>query len=244
MLEISKLNSFYGKIQALHDVELTVGDKEIVALIGSNGAGKTTILNSISGHVKIEGRIIYNNIELNKLNPHKISSRGVLQVPEGRHVFPGLTVEQNLYIGSVAWKGVNRLFRGNLSEDLEMVYSLFPRMKERYKQLAWSLSGGEQQMLAMGRALMGHPKLLMMDEPSMGLAPLIIDEMFEKVKEINTTLGTPMLLVEQNAKRALGISERAYVIERGKIVLEGNSKDLVQDERIKEAYLGKKKRIR
>ena len=239
MLEVKQLKSFYDKIEALHAINLTVGPNEIVALVGSNGAGKTTILNAISGHVRSEGSVMYDGQEILKNKPHHIARHGLLQVPEGRHVFPGLTVEQNLAVGTVVWGGV-RLSRGNLNDDYERVYALFPRLKERRKQLAWSMSGGEQQMLAMGRALMGHPKLLMMDEPSMGLAPLIIDEMFEKIKEINKQ-GTPMLLVEQNAKRALAVSDRAYIIERGKITLEGTSKDLIEDERVKEAYLGKSK---
>ena len=239
MLEVKQLKSYYDKIEALHSINLTVNADEIVALVGSNGAGKTTILNAISGHVRSEGSLLYNGQEILKTKPHHIARQGLLQVPEGRHVFPGLTVEQNLSVGTVIWGGV-RLSRGDLTEDYDRVYALFPRLKERRKQLAWSMSGGEQQMLAMGRALMGHPKLLMMDEPSMGLAPLIIDEMFEKIKEINKQ-GTPMLLVEQNAKRALAISDRAYIIERGRITLEGASKDLIEDERVKEAYLGKSK---
>lgn len=239
MLEVKKLNAFYGKIQALHDVSLSVGTTEMVALIGSNGAGKTTILNSISGHVRASGAVLYDGSDILKMKPHFISSRGLLQVPEGRHVFPGLTVEQNLAVGTVIWGGIG-LAKKNLADDYEKVYALFPRLKERRRQLAWSLSGGEQQMLAMGRALMGRPKLLMMDEPSMGLAPLIIDEMFEKIKGINK-MGVPMLLVEQNARRALQVSHRAYIIERGTITLSGESKDLIQDERVIEAYLGKTK---
>ena len=162
-----------------------------------------------------------------------------MHVPEGRHVFPGLTVEQNLCVGTVAW-GKIRIFTGNIKGDLEAVYDLFPRLKERRKQLAWSLSGGEQQMLAIARAVIGKPAVLMLDEPSMGLAPLIIDDVFEKIIAINK-LGTPILLVEQNARRALKVSHRAYIIERGKIKLSGQSKDLIDDERVVEAYLGKRK---
>lgn len=240
MMRIEKLCTFYGKIQALHDVDIEIGDHEVVALVGSNGAGKTTILNSISGHTQTRGSIRYNDTEITQMKPHKIARMGILQVPEGRHVFPGLTVEQNLTVGAVAWRGV-RLRQGNLDADLENIYRTFPRLDERRKQLAWSLSGGEQQMLALGRALMGRPKLLLLDEPSMGLAPLIIDEVFEKIREINQRLGTPVLLVEQNAKRALKASDRAYVIEQGKITLSGLSQDLIRDPRVQEAYLGKRK---
>lgn len=240
MLKIKNLVASYGHIEALHNVNMEVGDKEIVALIGSNGAGKTTMLNSISGHVKLIGEIEYNGVNINSKRPHSIASMGILQVPEGRHVFPGLTVEQNLAVGTVVHRGI-KLTKGNIEEDIEMVYQTFPRLKERRKQLAWSLSGGEQQMLVIGRAMMGHPKLLMMDEPSMGLAPLVIEEVFEKIVEINKA-GTPVLLVEQNASLALKVSNRAYIIERGNITLTGDSKDLIMDERVREAYLGKSKK--
>ena len=240
MMRIENLCAFYGKIQALFDVNIEIGDHEIVALVGSNGAGKTTILNSISGHTQTRGSIRYNDAEITHMKPHKIARIGILQVPEGRHVFPGLSVEQNLIVGTVTWNGV-RMFQGKLDEDIENIYEVFPRLRERKKQLAWSLSGGEQQMLALGRALMGRPKLLLLDEPSMGLAPLIIDEVFEKIREINQRLGTPVLLVEQNAKRALKCSDRAYVIERGRITLSGASKELIRDVRVQEAYLGKRK---
>ncbi len=240
MLTIENLCAFYGKIQALSGVNIEVGDREIVSLVGSNGAGKTTILNSISGHTAITGSIRYNGEEISKKKAHKIARMGILHVPEGRHVFPGLTVEQNLTVGTVVWGGV-RVRRGNLDQDIQTIYEIFPRLCERRKQLAWSLSGGEQQMLALGRALMGRPKLLLLDEPSMGLAPLIIDEVFLKIKEINRRLGTPVLLVEQNAKRALKCSDRAYVIERGRIVLDGPSQEVILDERVREAYLGKRK---
>ena len=240
MLRINNLVANYGHIEALHGISLEVGDKEIVALIGSNGAGKTTLLNSISGHTAIKGEIFFNDQDITKKKPHSIASMGIIQVPEGRHVFPGLTVEQNLLVGTVASKGV-RLVPGNNQEDLSLAYEIFPRLLERRNQLAWSLSGGEQQMLAIGRALMGHPKILMLDEPSMGLAPLLIEEMFVKIIEINQS-GTPVLLVEQNAKLALKTSDRAYIIERGSINLFGNSKDLLEDPRIREAYLGKSRK--
>lgn len=238
MMRIENLCAFYGKIQALHGVSLEIGDHEIVALVGSNGAGKTTILNSISGQTSITGSILYNDTEIAHMKAYNIARLGVLQVPEGRHVFPGLTVEQNLVVGTVAWNGV-RLRRGKLEADLWNIYEMFPRLKERQKQLAWSLSGGEQQMLALGRALMGRPKLLLLDEPSMGLAPIIIDEVFEKIREINAKMGTPVLLVEQNARRALKCSDRTYVIERGCITLSGTSAELERDHRVQEAYLGR-----
>lgn len=240
MLKIKNLVASYGYNEALHNVSMEVGDKEIVALIGSNGAGKTTMLNSISGHVKTTGEIEYNGVKILGKKPHAIAAMGLLQVPEGRHVFPGLTVEQNLAVGTVVYSGI-RLTKGKITADLERIYETFPRLKERRKQLAWSLSGGEQQMLAIGRAMMGHPKLLMMDEPSMGLAPLIIDEVFEKIIKINQA-GTPVLLVEQNASLALQVAHRAYILERGNITLSGNTKDLAKDEKVREAYLGKGKK--
>jgi branched-chain amino acid transport system ATP-binding protein len=235
VLKIRNLVANYGHIEALHGISLDVGNKEMVALIGSNGAGKTTLLNSISGHVTKTGEILYNGVDISKMRPGRIVKNGIIQVPEGRHVFPGLTVMQNLVVGTIAWRGLRK---ADIEEDLERVVTLFPRLKERYKQLAWSLSGGEQQMLAMGRALMGRPKLLMLDEPSMGLAPKVVDEMFEAIVAINNS-GTPILLVEQNAQLALEVSAKAYIIEGGKIKLSGPSKELANDERVKEAYLGK-----
>lgn len=235
MLKITDLYAFYGPIEALHGISMDVGSSEMVALIGSNGAGKTTLLSAISGLVDAKGKIEYNQIDILEKTAKDIVSLGLLHVPEGRHVFPGLTVQQNLEIGTVAWRGFKR---ANVSDDLEKVFSLFPRLKERRKQLAWSLSGGEQQMLAVGRALMGRPKLLMLDEPSMGLAPIVIDEMFEKIVEINK-MGTPILIVEQNAQLALEISDRAYILDGGRIYLEGLSTTLLKDERVREAYLGK-----
>ncbi len=241
MLKIENLSAFYGHIEALHNVSLQIGDREIVALVGSNGAGKTTLLNAVSGHVEAKGSIVYNGDEIRGKKPHTIAHKGLLQVPEGRHVFPGLTVEENLSVGTVAWKGI-RLRTGSIQDDFAFVYECFPRLKERRTQLAWSLSGGEQQMLVIGRALMGHPKLLMMDEPSMGLAPLIIEEVFERIVSINQS-GIPVLLVEQNAKLALSVSHRAYVIERGEIIRSGESKALLDDDRVKEAYLGKAQHV-
>lgn len=241
MLIVDHLKAAYGHIEALHGVSLRVEDGEIVALIGSNGAGKTTLLNALSGHVqKTQGSVHLFDMDITGMKPHMIARKGLIQVPEGRHVFPGLSVENNLCVGTVAWAGL-RLMPGNVQGDLDTVYALFPKLRERRGQLAWSLSGGEQQMLAIGRALMGHPKLLLLDEPSMGLAPIIISELFEKIQEINRA-GTTVLLVEQNAMLALQVSTRTYIIERGNILLSGDSKDLSTDERVKEAYLGRQKK--
>lgn len=232
MLKIENLNAYYGQIQALFDLNIYVDKGEIVTLIGSNGAGKTSILNAISGHVKYTGDIEFEGNNLAKYKANKIAKLGLIHVPEGRHVFPGLTVEQNLIMGTIASSD-----NSDEQETLNRVYELFPRLKERMKQNAWSLSGGEQQMLAIGRALMGKPKVLLLDEPSMGLAPLIIDELFESIKLINTQ-GTTILLVEQNANRALSIADRGYVLERGRVVVEGLAEELIGNEKIVEAYLG------
>ena len=237
MLKISSLFAYYGNIEALHGVSLTVGSEEIVAIIGSNGAGKTTLLRAISGLIARKGEIQYGNEDISRQSPRYIAKAGVLHVPEGRHVFPGLTVQENLEVGSVSWRGLKK---ANLEEDLEKVFTLFPRLKERRKQYAWSLSGGEQQMLAIGRAIMGRPRLLMLDEPSMGLAPKVIDDLFVQIVAINS-MGVPILLVEQNALLAMEVSRRAYILEGGRIVLEGDSKELKNDARVREAYLGKLK---
>jgi branched-chain amino acid transport system ATP-binding protein len=235
VLKIRNLVANYGHIEALHGISLDVSNKEMVALIGSNGAGKSTLLNAISGHVTKTGEINYNDIDIGKMKAGKIVKQGIIQVPEGRHVFPGLTVMQNLIVGTIAWRGLGK---ADIEEDLEKVTTLFPRLKERYKQLTWSLSGGEQQMVAMGRAMMGRPKLLMLDEPSMGLAPKVVDEMFDAIVAINKS-GTPILLVEQNALLALEVSSKAYIIEGGKIKFSGTSQELASDDRVREAYLGK-----
>ena len=238
MLTIKGLVASYGHIEVLHGIDMEVGDREIVALIGSNGAGKTTLLNAISGHVQINsGEIRLDDTVISHSKANVIAHRGIIQVPEGRHVYPGLTVEDNLMVGTVAWKGM-RVLAGDVSAEIENVYTLFPRLRERRKQLGWSLSGGEQQMLAIGRALMGQPKLLMLDEPSMGLAPLVIEELFEKIVAINQQ-GTPVLLVEQNARLALQVSKRAYIIERCNVNIEGPSEMLKNDPRVRDAYLGK-----
>lgn len=237
MLKIENLVARYGSIEALHSISVEVGTGEMVALIGANGAGKTTLLNSISGTVNTTGSIRFDGKEILHVKAAKIAQMGLLQVPEGRHVFPGLTVEENLLVGTVASKGL-RFRPGDNSREMEMVFELFPRLKERRKQLAWSMSGGEQQMLAIGRALMGKPKLLMLDEPSMGLAPIVIDELFQQIVEVNKS-GVPILMVEQNARLALKVSDRAYILDRGIITAEGNSRELLKDPKVREAYLGK-----
>ena len=237
MLKITDLHAYYGPIEALKGVSLEVGTGKIVCLIGSNGAGKTTLLNSISGMIKTTGSIKWDDTELIHLSCTKIAKSGIMHVPSGRHVFPGLTVKENLEVGTINWRGPFGAPR--FKEDIEQVYSLFPRLKERENQLAWSMSGGEQQMLAVGRALMGRPKILLLDEPSMGLAPVVVAELFERIVEINRQLGMTILLVEQNAKIALKNSNYAYVIEEGKITIECESASLRDDPRIRQAYLGK-----
>ena len=237
MLKITDLHAYYGPIEALKGVSLEVGTGKIVCLIGSNGAGKTTLLNCISCMIKTTGSIKWDDTELIHLSCTKIAKSGIMHVPSGRHVFPGLTVKENLEVGTINWRGPFGAPR--FKEDIEQVYSLFPRLKERENQLAWSMSGGEQQMLAVGRALMGRPKILLLDEPSMGLAPVVVAELFERIVEINRQLGMTILLVEQNAKIALKNSNYAYVIEEGKITIEGESASLRDDPRIRQAYLGK-----
>ena len=235
VLEITGLRTYYGTIEALKSIDLVVSEGEIVCLIGSNGAGKTSLLKSVSNMVKCTGSICYNGEEVLGKSPRELAARGIIHVPEGRQIFPGLTVMENLEIGTVAWGGV--FGKGSFKKDLDMVYELFPRLAERRKQLGWSLSGGEQQMLAIGRGMMARPKLLMLDEPSMGLAPLIIDELFNKIIEINK-MGVPLLLVEQNARLALEVSHNAYVLEQGSIVVKGLSEELRHDPAILKAYLG------
>ena len=233
MLQVKKIETFYGKIQALKGVDFYVNKGEIVSLIGANGAGKTTTLLSISGIVKPKtGEIYFNGERIDKLSPDKIVNLGISQVPEGRRIFPYLTVKENLILGSYLRKDKNAI-----NEDLEKVYDLFPILKERLKQDAGTLSGGEQQMLAIGRALMSKPEVLLLDEPSLGLAPKIVDLIFNIILEINRDGGT-ILLVEQNANMALKISNRAYVLETGKIIIEGDAKELLNNEEVKKAYLG------
>jgi len=236
MLKIDDLHAYYGSIEALKGISMVVNEGKIVCMIGANGAGKTTLLNSISGMVKITGNIVWNDTILSKMSCTKIAKFGVMHVPSGRHVFPGLTVTENLEVGTISWRGPFGPPR--FKDDLDMVYNLFPRLKEREKQLAWSMSGGEQQMLAVGRALMGRPKILLLDEPSMGLAPMVVAELFDTIVEINRQLKMTILLVEQNAKIALKNSDYAYVLNDGNITIEGESKKIKDDSRICQAYLG------
>lgn len=231
MLKVDGIDVYYGVIRALKEVSLTVNDGEIVTLIGANGAGKTTTLKTISGLIRPrKGKITFNDHDLTKMAPHEIASLGILQVPEGRRVFGNLTVMENLLMGAY-------LRKDDISRDLEWVFSLFPRLKERQKQKAGTLSGGEQQMLAIARALMGKPRVMLLDEPSLGLAPLLVLNIFETIQEINKQ-GVTILLVEQNAYMALQIAHRAYVIETGRVVMEGTGKELLNNEAVKKAYLG------
>ena len=233
MLEVKNLQVYYGVIQALKDVSFTVNEGEVIALIGANGAGKTTILRTITGLIGAKaGEILYEGINLQKIAPHKIVSLGIAHVPEGRHVFSQLTVYENLLMGAFTRKS-----KDETEETLQSVYRRFPRLKERKNQLAGTLSGGEQQMLAIGRALMSKPKIMLMDEPSMGLSPILVTEIFDIIKSISES-GTTVLLVEQNAKKALAIADRAYVLETGKIVLSDDAKKLMDNEQVKKAYLG------
>ena len=232
MLKVQDLSVHYGMIQAVHNVSFEVKQGEIVSLIGANGAGKTTILRTISGLVRpSNGHIIFDGKNIEKAAPQKIVADGLSQVPEGRHVFSGLTVQENLDMGAFLRKD------STLKEDFEQIFAKFPILKERRNQDAATLSGGEQQMLAMGRALMSKPKLLLLDEPSMGLAPIFIKEIFSIIQEIQAQ-GTTVLLIEQNAKMALSIANRGYVLETGKIVLEGTGKELLASEAVRKAYLG------
>ncbi len=234
ILEIKNLSVNFGGIKAVNDISMAVEEGKIVTLIGANGAGKSTVLRSISGIVKPQsGEILLNGQNILGLSPDAIVSRGVTLVPEGRRVFPNLTVQENLKIGAY-------LRKDKLDADLEYVYSLFPRLKERHWQLAGTLSGGEQQMLAVGRALMSKPKLVMMDEPSLGLAPLVVKSIFEIIETINGE-GITVLLIEQNANMALRIADTAYVLETGAITMAGTGAELLANDTIKEAYLGKSK---
>ena len=233
MLKVTDLKVKYGMIEAIKGISFEVRDGEIVTMIGANGAGKTTTMHAISGLVKAaEGSIKLDDTELTKTPGSKIVGMGLAQVPEGRRVFAAQTVEENLKLGAYLRKD-----KGAIAGDMEEVYQLFPRLKERRTQPAGTLSGGEQQMLAMGRALMAKPSILLLDEPSMGLSPLLVSEIFHIIQEINDK-GTTILLVEQNAKRALAIADRAYVLETGTITLEGTGEELANDERVQKAYLG------
>lgn len=233
MLEVKDLCVSYGAIKALRGISFKVDKGEIITLIGSNGAGKTTTLHSISNIIKKQGgTILFEGEDITNMGADKIVQRNLIQVPEGRRVFANLSVYENLMLGAYLRKD-----KAEIQKDLEHVFTLFPRLKERIKQPAGTLSGGEQQMLAMGRALMSKPRLLLLDEPSMGLAPILVDEIFEIIKKINAD-GTTILLVEQNAFKALSIADRAYVLETGAISKEGNASDLIKDDSVKAAYLG------
>ncbi len=233
MLEIKKLSVYYETIQGLREVSLQVGEGKIVCLIGANGAGKSTVLRSISGLKRpTAGELFFRGKSLNKLEPHLLVKMGIVQCPEGRGIFPNLNVEENLDLGAFV-----RHDKVDIRKDLEHVYSLFPRLQERRVQSAGTLSGGEQQMLAIGRALMARPQLLLLDEPSLGLAPQVIELIFEIIQKINSE-GTTILLVEQNAQLALEISSYAYVLETGSILLEGKAEQVLANPKVKEAYLG------
>lgn len=233
MLEIRDLQVYYGAINAIKGISFDVDKGEIIALIGANGAGKTTILHTITGLVSAKhGSIMFGEKDLTKTPAHKIVAMGMAHVPEGRRVFARLSVYENLMLGAFT-----RVDKKEIAESLEKVFERFPRLKERRNQQAGTLSGGEQQMLAMGRALMSKPNIILMDEPSMGLSPLYVNEIFDIIQEINKS-GTTVLLVEQNAKKALSIADRAYVLETGKIVLSGDAKELMNNDSVKKAYLG------
>jgi branched-chain amino acid transport system ATP-binding protein len=233
LLELQGVDAFYGRVQALHAVSINVEQSEIVALIGSNGAGKTTTLRTISGLMHpANGSISFGGKDITKTAAHKIVGLGICQSPEGRRLFPRMQVIDNLQMGAYT-----RTDKPGIQEDMERVFTLFPRLKERSTQLAGTLSGGEQQMLAMGRAMMSRPKLLMLDEPSLGLAPILVDAIFKTIQEINAA-GTPILLVEQNAVRALEVAHRGYVLETGNVVQKGSGKELLNSPDVQRAYLG------
>lgn len=231
MLHVKDINVYYGNIHAIKGVTFEVNEGEVVSLIGANGAGKTTILKTISGLLRsTTGSITFLGADISKTEPYRLISKGLAHVPEGRRIFLQMTVEENLEMGAYIRKD-------NFSGDLEGIYTRFPRLRERRRQIAGTLSGGEQQMLAMGRALMSRPKLLILDEPSMGLAPILVEQIFNLVKELHAA-GTTILLVEQNAQMALKIADRAYVLESGRIVLSGTGTDLIESDEIRKAYLG------
>jgi branched-chain amino acid transport system ATP-binding protein len=233
MLKVKDIDVFYDKIHAIKQLSFHVNEGEIVTLIGANGAGKTTTLKTISRILDpTHGIIKYRDEDMSKIPPHQIIDLGIAHVPEGRRIFSKMTVSENLQMGAFIRKD-----KREIKEDLEMVYTRFPRLKERFKQIAGTLSGGEQQMLAIGRALMSRPKMILMDEPSMGLAPILVEQIFDIINTINNA-GTTILLVEQNAKQALEVADRGYVLETGKIIAEGTGKELLQNQKVKEAYLG------
>ncbi len=242
MLKIKNINTFYGQAQALKNVSLHLNEGEIVTLLGANGAGKTTLLNSLSGLVPPrEGEIIFNDVPITNLSVHQIVRRGISQVPEGRQVFKPVSVEDNLELGAYLH---HKMLggRGEVKKNKEMVYDLFPILKERRRQLAGTLSGGEQQMLAIGRAFMARPKLMLLDEPSMGLAPMVAQEIFRVIENLSEEKKTTVLLVEQNARAALKLADRGYVLETGHLILEGAAAELLDNKEVQRAYLGKDKK--
>ncbi|MDR1832878.1 MAG: ABC transporter ATP-binding protein [Fusobacteriaceae bacterium] len=233
MLQVKNMHVHYGAIHAIHGIDLEVNDGEVVSLIGANGAGKTTILHTITGlKAASSGEITYDGVDLRKIAPNKIVTIGMAHVPEGRHIFARMTVLENLEMGAYMRKD-----NANLGAEMEEVFKSFPRLKERVKQVGGTLSGGEQQMLAISRALMSKPKILLLDEPSMGLSPILVKEVFSIIKQLHEK-GITILLVEQNAKMALSIADRAYVLETGNISMSGSAKELMDDDRVRKAYLG------
>ena len=232
MLKVEQINVYYGAIHAIKDISFEVNEGEIVTLIGANGAGKSTILKTVSGLLRSKtGSVSFMGENISHIAPHKVVERGLAHVPEGRRVFTRMTVEENLEMGAYTRP------KGEVDDSIAAVYDQFPRLKERHKQVAGTLSGGEQQMLAMGRALMSNPKVLMLDEPSMGLAPILVEQIFEIVQSLHKA-GTTILLVEQNAQMALSVADRGYVLETGRIVNSGAGQDLLNDDSVKKAYLG------
>lgn len=233
MLEIKDLEVYYGVIQAIKGISFEVNEGEVIALIGANGAGKTTILHTVTGLlVSKAGKVIFEGEDITRMPGHKIVTKGIAHVPEGRRIFAQLTVYENLLMGAYTRKD-----KKEIDDSLKMIYKRFPRLEERKSQPAGTLSGGEQQMLAMGRALMSKPRIILMDEPSMGLSPIFVNEIFDIIREVSEA-GTTVLLVEQNARKALAIADRAYVLETGTIALSGNAEELMNDDSVKKAYLG------
>ena len=240
MLKVNNISTYYGKLEVLKNVSMSIKKGEIIAVIGNNGAGKTTLINTITGLLQPkQGSIEFKNNDITNIHTNKIVELGIIQVPEGREIFSDLTVRENLELG--AYARYKKEAKDKILETLENVFTIFPLLKKRERQIAGTLSGGEQQMLAIGRGLMSNPDVMLLDEPSLGLAPLIVEEVFETIKKLNKK-GTTFLIVEQNAFAALSISNRAYVLELGKIIIEGESKSLLNNEKVQESFLGKKRK--